>query len=132
MRRPDAPPLMVVVDDGAHMADQMAATLFFWFPRIEPGGIFVMEDIEPNSGAADKFLREVVPQMAMDVHFCGHPGNSNDRERFPTLRPLLQSIHCEMHICIFERNSEPAQPYLSKELSTPPKHALNMAAFKPN
>ena len=132
MRRPGAPPLKVVVEDASHQAAHMAASLFFWFPRIEPGGIFIMEDIEPNLGGADGFLRELLPQLVLDVHFCGHPENPEDRARFPTLWPLLQSVHCEMHICVFERNSESAMPHLSRELSTPPKHALDGRAFDPN
>jgi len=36
MNRVGAPPLRVVVDDGAHIAEHMAQTVFFWFPRIEP------------------------------------------------------------------------------------------------
>ena len=40
MKRTDAPPLKVVVEDASHLTDHMATSLFFWLPRIEPGGIF--------------------------------------------------------------------------------------------
>jgi hypothetical protein len=106
MKRPDAPPLKMVVDDASHLAPHMAASMFFWFPRIQPRGIFIMEDIAPTD-VADKFRTQFLPQIMADLHFCGDP-KWPDKPCFPTLQPLLASIHCELHICIFERNDEPA------------------------
>jgi hypothetical protein len=67
-----------------------------------------------------------MPQIMADLHFCGDPKQPRDEACFPQLYPLLQSIHCEMHICIFERNQQPAIPDLSLELSSPPRNALDM------
>ena len=115
-------PLKVVVDDGSHLAAHMAASLFFWFPRIEPGGILVVEDIEPLQPAND-FRLHVLPQVLKDLHYCGNDSSFKEKACFPTIQPLLQSVHCEMHICIFERNSHPAiEP--SREDSIPPRHVL--------
>ena len=63
MKRPDAPPLKVVVDDGSHLAKHMAASLFFWLPRIEPGGMLVIEDIQPIS-EANQFRTHILPQVS--------------------------------------------------------------------
>ena len=129
MQRPDAtaPPLKVVIDDASHLFEHMAQSLFFWFPRIEPGGILVIEDIEPISGAA-LFRRHIMPQVHHDTHFCGLQDASLGRKEgkpcFPTIQPLLQSVHCEMHICVFERNDEPASD-LPKEQSVTPPNAFN-------
>ena len=51
MKVPGAPPLKIVVDDGSHEAAHMAQTVMFWLPRIEPGGVLVVEDIQPTSVA---------------------------------------------------------------------------------
>ena len=122
MKRPDAPPLKVVIDDAAHISDHMAMTLFFWFPRIEPGGVLIVEDIQPMS-EANQFRTHLVPQVLKDLHHCGDP-RDQDKACFPTIWPLLQSVHCELHICVFERNHQPAVEY-GKEQSIPPIHALN-------
>mmetsp|Transcript_25077 Transcript_25077/g.54681 ORF Transcript_25077/g.54681 Transcript_25077/m.54681 type:complete len:369 (-) Transcript_25077:89-1195(-) len=115
-------PLRVVVDDAAHLAHHMATSLFFWFPRIAPGGILVVEDIEPLSAAND-FLLYVLPKVLKDLHYCGRDSNLKEKICFPTIQPLLKSVHCEMHICVFERNSEPSwEP--SREESLPPKDVL--------
>jgi len=101
-----SPPLMVVVDDGSHVANQMTISLFFWLPRLEPGGILIMEDIQP-SGEANPFRTHILPQVIKDLHWCG--GNDlKDTRCFPQLQPFLEGVHCEMHICVFIRNNKPS------------------------
>mmetsp|Transcript_102 Transcript_102/g.207 ORF Transcript_102/g.207 Transcript_102/m.207 type:complete len:373 (+) Transcript_102:84-1202(+) len=127
MNRTDAPPLKFVVDDGAHVDFQMVTTLLFWFPKIQPKGFLVVEDIQPIQ-EANKFRTQFLPQMMADLHYCGDP-KLPDEPCFPTLQPLLQSIHCEMHICVFERNDHPAIEY-DLELSKLPPNALDLKKCK--
>lgn len=125
MHRPDAPPLKVVVDDGSHLAWHMVQSVLFWFPRIEPGGIMIVEDIQPI-GIANKFRTQFLPQIMADLHFCGDPKEGKDPSPcFPLLQKMLQSIHCEMHICVFERNQAPSIPDLPLANSTLPDNALD-------
>lgn len=121
-----SPPLKIVVDDGSHLAKHMVYSVFFWFPRIEPGGILIIEDVQPIS-EANLFRTQFLPQLMSDLHFCGDPMQSKDEACFPQLYPFLQSIHCEMHICVFERNDKEALPNLSIEDSKPPPNALDMS-----
>lgn len=124
MKRKDSPPLKVVVDDGSHLADHMATSVFFWFPRIEPGGLMIVEDIQPIE-EANKFRTQFLPQIMADMHYCGDASQKlPDDPCFPTLMPLLQSIHCEMHLCIFERNGVQASE-LDLDKSKMPMNALD-------
>eukprot|EP00533_Pseudo-nitzschia_delicatissima_P007030 CAMPEP_0116104912 /NCGR_PEP_ID=MMETSP0327-20121206/14724_1 /TAXON_ID=44447 /ORGANISM="Pseudo-nitzschia delicatissima, Strain B596" /LENGTH=386 /DNA_ID=CAMNT_0003597227 /DNA_START=117 /DNA_END=1280 /DNA_ORIENTATION=- len=125
MKRPDAPPLKVVIDDAAHLHQHMAMSLFYWFPRIEPGGIMVVEDVQP-AHEAKKFRTHIVPQVMKDLHWCGGSGHKimDDSLCFPTIQPLLQGVHCEMHICVFVRNDEPARELSEPDSHTPP-HAFD-------
>jgi hypothetical protein len=127
MNRPDAPPLMIVIDDGSHQAWHMAQSVFFWFPRIEPGGIMIVEDIQPLE-KTNLFRTQFIPQLMADLHFCGDPAEKPDSPCFPLLQSLLQSVHCEMHICVFERNKKPAIPDLALTESMLPENALNAMA----
>jgi len=128
MNRPDAPPLKIVVDDGSHIDKHMVQSVFFWFPRIQPRGLLIVEDIQPIS-EANGFRTQFLPQIMKDLHFCGDPKQAPDELCFPSLFPLLASIHCEMHICIFERNDHPAREPSLKE-STSPKNALDLKQCK--
>ena len=126
MKRPDAPPLKVVIDDGAHLSEHMATSLFFWLPRIEPGGVLIVEDVQPISDS-NKFRTHILPQVIKDLHWCGNESNGRkDTRCFPTIQPLLAGVHCEMHICVFERNSEPSfEP--DKKTSMTPANAFSNA-----
>mmetsp|Transcript_3968 Transcript_3968/g.8542 ORF Transcript_3968/g.8542 Transcript_3968/m.8542 type:complete len:435 (-) Transcript_3968:1822-3126(-) len=121
-----SPPLKIVVDDGSHLANHMVHSVFFWLPRIEPGGILIIEDVQPID-EANLFRTQFLPQVMADLHFCGDPNQKKDEACFPQIYPLLQSIHCEMHICVLERNDEPAVPDLSIGNSKPPPNALDMS-----
>jgi len=107
--QPPPPPLMVVVDDGSHLATHMATSLFFWLPRLEPGGILVVEDIQPIA-TANLFRTHILPQVIKDLHWCGDEENNGlpDTRCFPQLQPFLAGVHCEMHICVFIRNEKPS------------------------
>jgi len=126
MQRPDAPPLMAVVEDASHLADHMATSLFFWFPRIQPGGILIVEDIQPEP-EINKFRTHILPQVMKDLHWCGRDSTLPDTRCFPTLQPLLEGIHCEMHICVFVRNQVPSPPEPDREHSMTPDTAFSNA-----
>ena len=82
MNRIDAPPLKVVIDDASHQSQHMVASVFFWFPRIAPRGVMIVEDIQPS--IADRFRTQFLPQMMKDMHFCGN-NNFPDEQCFSTL-----------------------------------------------
>jgi hypothetical protein len=127
MKRPDAPPLKAVVDDASHLAEHMAASLFFWIPRIEPGGMLVVEGLRPD-GQSDMFRSHIVPQVMKDLHWCGDPSaKTEDARCFPTIQPFLAGVHCEMHICVFIRNDKPSEDP-KKEFSIVPNRAFKDAS----
>jgi len=129
MKRPGAPPLKVVVDDGSHLAEHMAQTVLFWLPRIEPGGLLFVEDIQPTD-VANAFATQFMPQLMKDLHYCGNKEKLDEDEAcFPTLVGMIQSIHCEMHICVIERNDKPAKEPTLEE-SKLPANALDMNKCK--
>ena len=77
---------------------------------------------------ADKFRTQFLPLIMADLHFCGDP-KWPDEPCFPTLQPWLALIHCEIHICIFERNDEPEME-LDVVQSNMPRSALDLKKCK--
>lgn len=92
-------------------------------------GILIVEDIQPIQ-EANPFRAQFLPQIMKDLHYCGDPKQNEDDVCFPTLWKLLASIHCELHICVFERSDEPAIKDLSLEDSKSPKNALDLKQCK--
>jgi hypothetical protein len=125
MKRPDAPPLKVVVEDASHLSEHMVTSVFFWFPRLEPGGLLFVEDIESQT-PANAFRTNFLPQLFMDLNYCGVSDDPiKNKLCFPTLQPFLKGIHCELHMCVLERNDRPAVEY-DKSQSMPPANALDL------
>ena len=124
MKRPDAPPLKIVIDDASHQSEHMATSLFFWLPRIEPHGLFIVEDVQPIKGP-NKFRTHILPQVMKDLHWCGDSTQLKDTRCFPTIQPLLAGVHCEMHICVFVRNGEPSSEPDKENSVTPPDAFTN-------
>lgn len=127
LRRPDAPPLRVVIEDASHIPQHMAVALFFGLPRIELGGLLIMEDIEPNVSnkhGGHGIQTDLLPQIVNDIHYCGDAIKTEDPACFPTIQPLIKSVHCDLHICVFERSQVPASDP-PKEVSMPPPNALD-------
>ena len=99
---PNVPPLKLVIHDGVHLTEHMTISLVFWFPRIDPGGMLVVENIHLIS-KANNFQMLVVSQVMKDLYYCGG-GKIYDEAYFLTSMHLLQSMHCEIHIYVFEQN----------------------------
>lgn len=121
-------PLKVVLDDGSHIPKHMVATVWFWLPRIEPGGFLILEDIESNvtpKPIAHGIQSDFIPQLMNDVHFCGDPINPEPEPCFPSLQPLVKSVHCDLHVCLIERTEHIPSYDPPVQDSTPPSNALN-------
>lgn len=126
--RPDGPPLRVVIEDASHIPSHMAVAVFFWLPRLEPGGLLFLEDIEPNVSTkhgGHGIQSDFMPQLMSDIHYCGDEFLTEDSACFPQIQGLIQSIHCALHICVIQRNDVPASDP-PREQSMPPPHALDL------
>ncbi|KAL7580511.1 hypothetical protein ACA910_003639 [Epithemia clementina (nom. ined.)] len=141
-------PLKVVVEDASHLSHHMAITILYWFPRIDPGGLLFVEDIESWT-PANKFRQQFLPRLLSDLHYCGleqsvvredEPYTNSSKKSswrqqqrlnsqqwdfcFPTITPFLKSISCELHICVLERNDHPIREF-DKPHTMPPEGFLD-------
>ncbi|KAL7580507.1 hypothetical protein ACA910_003636 [Epithemia clementina (nom. ined.)] len=134
-------PLKVLVEDASHLSHHMAITILYWFPRMEPGGLMFVEDIESWT-EANQFRQQFLPRLLSDLHYCGLAGSGGREEDesmsnkkrhqpgdqldfcFPTITPFLKSISCELHICVLERNDHPIVEF-DKAHTMPPADFWN-------
>ena len=83
-----------------------------------------------NHNVANAFATQFLPQLMKDLHYCGNEEKLDEDEAcFPALVGMVQSIHCEMHICVIERNEAPAKEPTLEE-SKLPANALDMKQCK--
>lgn len=111
-------PFEVVVDDGGHSARQQITTLRTYFPRLPPGGVYVLEDLltsfipglmdnVPQAHTAHRFLSDVIAHMHQkEVRRAA--GDflpfSDPIEGTAEIARLAVSIDCFREVCVLIRN----------------------------
>lgn len=96
----------VVLDDGSHHMDHVRASLAYLYPRLNPGGIYFIEDLHtaywPKFGGGFKrkgnvfnLVRELVDDMHTWYHDrgIGHPG----------LGDAISGIHVHDSVIVFDK-----------------------------
>ncbi len=67
--RSDQPIMDIIIDDGAHDGASQLATLQNLWPHLRPGGVFVLEDIQPGSSLRGALWPEVLDVIGDAPHF---------------------------------------------------------------
>ena len=102
-------PLQLVIDDGGHSPTEMGLTFLYFFPRLAPGGIFVMEDIAAAWHNKQQFVWSIVKPLMDDVQRDTRwPNTIKHPPKLPSIAPLLRSVSCYQGLCVIERNDAPA------------------------
>lgn len=102
----------VVIDDGGHSAEEMIGSFNLLFPRLAPCGLFFMEDLQESYrvGERDGFHVKVLRPALEAIHYTADDTAVNKlRGNMSTnIVTRLRGVHCEQHICVFERNDAAA------------------------
>lgn len=122
--RQQAPKLDIVIDDGGHRPHQQIATLEELVPHLQPGGVFICEDI---LGKLNPFSA-YVGHMTRDLHACTMVEDSQDPERrlstrATALQSAIASVHVYPFVTVIERNSSPVREFVA------PKHGSEWQPF---
>lgn len=83
----------VVIDDGGHGPDEMKDSFKNWWPRIQPGGLFFMEDLEQSYAVSNGFVESVVKKIVPDV-LDSNPSLMSEG---------IESFECMQAICVFRK-----------------------------
>ncbi len=117
-----AGPYDVIIDDGGHSMLMQITSLEQLMPRVVPGGIYVLEDLEtsfatpgswPNylDGPGGLTTMQYVSNLIMALTFPKHLDSLDGR--FAGLRKLVElvkSVDCLREICVLTRYEEGEWP----------------------
>lgn len=103
----DLPPIDVLIDDGGHTPQQQMVTLEQVLPRLNPGGVFICEDVHClyNDFAAfvsgldealNEFNSDPVPPKKGDLRNVAKP-----------LQSWIHSIHHYPYVVVIEKREQP-------------------------
>ncbi|BBM83536.1 putative methyltransferase [Candidatus Uabimicrobium amorphum] len=97
----------IVIDDGGHMPEQQRVTLEELLPFINPGGIFVCEDVHGRFNRFSAFAA----CLASDLHckatkspFCGEVSS---------FQKSIAAVHFYPYMVVIEKKQSPQQAFTS-------------------
>lgn len=100
--RAEVPVVDIVIDDGGHQLHQRRATLEALLPHIQPGGVYVCEDIH---GRFNPFL-DYVQNLSRNLH--SWRGGSVVAGDQPTdFQQSVDSVHVYPFLVVIEKRAEP-------------------------
>jgi hypothetical protein len=109
----EVPLLDVVIDDGGHKAFQQIATLESLLPHLQPGGVYICEDI---GGFSSRFL-SYLDGLARNLYL------GDDRLEANELQRLVDSLHSYPYVSVIERRVATLDHFES------PRHGTEWARF---
>lgn len=86
---PDLQP-RIIVDDGSHLWAHQMGTLEALWPKIRPGGVFVMEDL--HTSFLKNFQREARESTFSVVSFLAGTGNLRDQNIRKRFAPMVCEV----------------------------------------
>ena len=114
-------PFDVIVDDGGHSMKQQITTLRTLFPKLPPGGVFILEDLLSSFFPASMGGMDMVPQTSTAHRFVSdvivhlHMKSGKDffvkvdtLEGSAEIARLALAVDCYREICVLVRNGVPS------------------------
>jgi hypothetical protein len=118
--RQQVPKIDVVIDDGGHQANQQITTLEELLPHLQPGGVFLCEDLH---GAFNVFS-SYADGLIHNLHGAGPATNnldSQDRRIVCNANPfqsVIDSIHMYPFVTVIEKCQAPRAEFVSPKRGT--------------
>jgi 23S rRNA U2552 (ribose-2'-O)-methylase RlmE/FtsJ len=124
----EVPKIDIVVDDGGHLPDQQIATLAGLLPHMQPGGVFLCEDVQMSF----QRFHDYVDGFARNLHTM-RPLRPDDSFQTTEVQRWVDSVHHYPFVTVIEKRDVPLdqmisvkhgtewQPFLNTRLPTPPQ-----------
>ena len=122
--RGEVPKLDIVVDDGGHRPHQQATSLEELLPHLQPGGVYLVEDLHRTWNRFAYYLGGLIAALNGYRGFTDHvsPERQKVSEAFG-FQALIDSIHVYPYVAVIEKRREPLAELVSV------KHGTEWASF---
>ena len=108
--RSDVPELHVMIDDGGHSPQQQRVSMEEMLPHLQPGGVYICEDIVGESNDFSSYVGGLVASLNSGVAALESSASG--------FQQAVSAIHCYPFITVVERTVNEAGPFLSQRHGT--------------
>jgi SAM-dependent methyltransferase len=122
--RAEVPRLDLVIDDGGHLYDQQRVTVEELLPHLQPGGVFVCEDIHGEFNAFSAYAAGLAG-MLNQGEVVNHPDDPERRlaSRTSPFQAAVSSVSFYPQLVAIEKNAAPVSELVA------PKHGTHWQPF---
>jgi hypothetical protein len=99
------PRLDIVVDDGGHRPEQQIATFEELLPHLQPGGVYLCEDMHGEHNGFCTYMHGVVKRM-----------NAMTGAKPSEFQRWIRSVHFYPYVTVIEKTAQPVEQFVA------PKH----------
>jgi len=128
MFRTSEPNIDIIIDDGSHKSKHQMITFEALFPHVQPGGVYLCEDIH---GYPINNFSEYVAAFSQQLHdHTGFEKNKDNNDRRLVKKPTLfqkevKSISFYPYVCVVEKNERDIDEFIA------PKRGTEWQPFSP-
>ncbi len=115
----DVPTVDILIDDGGHLPEQQRVTLEEMLPHLQPGGVFICEDVH---GMHNKFSA-YVHGLAQGLNAWEAGGALQTKPN--GIQTAIDSIHLYPYVVVIEKAGVPVRMFSC------PKHGTEWQPFMP-
>ena len=117
--RREVPKLDIVVDDGGHRPHQQATSLEELLPHLQPGGVYLVEDLHRVWNRFAFYLGGLI--AALNAYRATTDHLNPERQKVGEtsgFQALINSIHVYPYIAVIEKRREPLAELVSVKHGT--------------
>jgi hypothetical protein len=103
-----------LIDDGGHTAEQQKITLEEMLPFLNPGGVYICEDIHRKGNKFNAFSTALIDEL---YHFKTIPDDIVTCE-MSNFQKSIHSIHAYPYVLVIEKNISSPGLFTSKKHGT--------------
>ena len=117
--RRDVPKLDIVVDDGGHQPHQQATSLEELLPHLQPGGVYVVEDLHSAENRFAAYMTGLVDALSAYRGVTDH-ANPERREVSDAtgFQSAIDSIHVYPYVAVIEKRRKQVAEFVAPKRGT--------------
>jgi hypothetical protein len=115
----EAPAIDIVIDDGGHQPTQMMVSFEELFPQLNPGGIYLCEDIAGKFHRFAAYVNGLCNQL--NVSPLVHDYSNNERRlsvKATDFQSAVHSVHIYPFVAVVEKRTSPIKEFLAPKRGT--------------
>lgn len=114
------PRIDIVIDDGGHEPNQQIVTLEELLPHLQPGGVYLCEDVTGTFNPFSSYVSGLVQHLSAYDHWL--PDLDNPERRLTCkatgFQSAIRSIHSYPFVTVIEKRESPLAEFVAAKHGT--------------